>query len=78
MTKKEIEILQKLEAEHFLLLQEVNSLFGSEHENTKLWRARWGAYENVLEAFGIESDYKSVHHQRALEIILKNTSYESV
>jgi len=78
MTKKEIKILQDIEAEHFLLLQEVSSILGSENESSKLWRARWGAYHNILEKLGIESDMGNANNQRAIEIMTKNRNHESI
>jgi predicted nucleic acid-binding protein len=72
MTKKEIKILQDLEAEHYLLLQEVTHVLGYDSESVTLWRARWSAYNNVLEKLGIESDSKNPSHQKAMELMTKS------
>jgi hypothetical protein len=71
MTKKEIKIIQKREAELYHHVQFVTSLYNDDDcEQAKNARSRWYEVYSLMEDLGIESDSELKKHIEAVELII--------
>ena len=74
MTKKEmIKVIQQLEAETFLQVKVDESVFGAEHDITKLSRTKWCGMNEMMEALGVKPDNTLPENQEAIKLIIEKS-----